>query len=77
MTTAPSMTGPALLQEIEARVRRSTSDRVRGLLVEEINGRVVLSGRAPSVYTKQLALHAALELISSGEGFRDRIVVMM
>jgi hypothetical protein len=77
MTSTTSATGSTLLQEIEARVRQTTSDRVRGLLVEEIDGRVVLSGRVPSRYTKQLALHAALELISSGDRFRERIVVMV
>lgn len=65
---------PTLLERIESSVRVSTSDRVRELVVEEVDGRVVLSGRAPNRHTKQLALHAALELIS-GDGFRECIVV--
>ena len=39
--------------------------RIRDLAVEEVQGRVVVRGQVPSHHTKQLALHAALELVSS------------
>ncbi len=52
---------------IEQRVRLTTSDRVRDLMVAEEGGRVLLKGRAPSRHTKQLALHAALEFLSGDE----------
>lgn len=65
-----------LLQQIEARVRDTTSNRVRDLLVErsEPDGGVVVRGQVRTRHTKQLALHAALELLPGGT-LRDRIVV--
>lgn len=70
-TSKPAM---SLLQLIEARVRANTSNRVRGLLVKEVDGQIVLSGRVPTRHTKQLAMHAALELLPS-EGFHEQLVV--
>jgi hypothetical protein len=66
--------GPGLLQQIEARVRDSTSNRVRDLLVEEAGDCVVVRGQVRTRHTKQLALHAALELLPGGR-LRDQIVV--
>ena len=66
--------GPRSIQYIEDRVREHTNNRIRGLIVEEVDGRVVVRGRGPTRYTKQLALHAALELLPE-EGFREQIVV--
>jgi hypothetical protein len=63
-----------LLQQIEARVRNTTSNRVRDLLVEQADGGVVLRGQVRTRHTKQLALHAALELLPVGS-LRDQIVV--
>ena len=64
----------ALLRQIEARVRETTYGRIRGLCVQDEDGQVVIRGRVPSHHAKQLALQAALELVS-GEGFRDCITV--
>ena len=74
MFSTTSESSSSLLQRIEDRVRANTSNRVRGLLVEQVDGRIVLSGRVPTRHTKQLAMHAALELLSS-EGFNEQIVV--
>jgi hypothetical protein len=54
-----------LMEQVETRVRQSTHGRIRNLLVEEVQGRLVIRGQAPSHHTKQLALHGALELLSS------------
>ena len=53
-----------LKQQVESRVLQSTHGRIRNLMVEENQGRVVVRGRVPSHHTKQLALHGALELVS-------------
>jgi hypothetical protein len=63
-----------LLQQIEARVRDTTSNRVRDLLVEEVGDCVVVRGQVRNRHTKQLALHAALELLPGGR-LHDQIVV--
>lgn len=63
-----------LLQEIETRVRHTTSNRVRGLLVEHSDEGVVVRGLVRTRHMKQLALHAALELLPVGS-LRDQIVV--
>ncbi len=65
---------PLLIQQVEDKVRENTFNRIRGLHVEEIDGRVVVSGRVPTRHTKQLALHAALELLNP-DRFGERIVV--
>jgi hypothetical protein len=64
----------SLAQRVEHRIRQSTHGRIRNLVVEEISGQVVVSGRAPSHHAKQLALHGALELLS-GDCFAERITV--
>jgi hypothetical protein len=74
MHVGPSVYEESLLREIEARVRRTTHGRIRGLSVEEVGGQVVVRGQAPSRHAKQLALQAALELVS-GDGFRECITV--
>ncbi len=63
-----------LLQRIEDSVRQTTYGRIRDLSVEEEEGRVVLRGQVPSRHTKQLALHAVLQLVS-GDRFRECITV--
>jgi hypothetical protein len=65
---------PTLVQRIETKVRQSTHGRIRNLSVQEIAGQVIVSGQAPSRHTKQLALHGALELLSS-DRFAERITV--
>ena len=66
--------GPSLAQQVETRVRQLTHGRIRDLLVEEVQGRVVVRGHVPSHHTKQLALQGALELIS-GDRFCANITV--
>ena len=65
---------PTLAQRIESRVRQFTHGRIHNLVVEEIQGQVIISGQAPSRHTKQLALQGALELLSS-EQFAERITI--
>ncbi len=65
----------ALVPQVESRVRASTHDRIRGLAVEEVQGRLVVRGRATSHHARQLALHAALELLGCDQ-FAADIVVM-
>lgn len=66
--------GQSLTQQIETSVRRSTHGRIRDLLVEEVQGRVVVRGHVPSHHTKQLALQGALALLS-GDRFSAKITV--
>ena len=74
MLRDPVECGSALIREVEDRVRKTTHGRIRGLEVEEVQGHVVVRGQAPSQHMKQLALHAALEVLS-GERFRACITV--
>jgi len=64
----------SLLEMVEARVRRSTHNRIRNLSVEQIQGRFVVGGQVASQHTKQLAISGALELLS-GDQFASNIVV--
>ncbi len=66
--------GDSLVQQVEDRVRQTTHGRIRGLAVEEIQGNVVIRGQVPSHHTRQLALHAALELLG-GDRCRSFITV--
>lgn len=70
----PVEDGMTLTERVESRVRESTYGRIRNLFVEEIQGRVVVRGHAPSHHTKQLALHGALEVLS-GDRFCSKITV--
>ena len=54
----------ALTEQVETRVRQATHDRIRGLSVEEVRGRVVIRGSSATYHTKQLALHGALEVLA-------------
>lgn len=62
------------LREIEAEIRRSTGNRVRGLAVEREDQRVVIRGLVPTWHTKQLALHAVLDLIEDDD-LAERLTV--
>ena len=68
-------TVPSLAQRVESRIRHFTQGRIRNLVVEEVQGQLVISGQAPSRHAKQLALHGALELMSS-EQFAERITIV-
>lgn len=48
---------------IENRIRSKTHGRIRDLKVEVTDHTVVLLGMAPNYYTKQLALHGALDAV--------------
>jgi hypothetical protein len=63
-----------LAQRVETRVRQTTHGRIRNLLVQEVQGQVIISGQVPSRHAKQLALQGALELISS-DRFAERITI--
>jgi hypothetical protein len=64
MLLDPAPKAMTLAQQVETRVRESTHGRIRNLMVEEVQGRVVVRGQVPSHHTKQLALQGALELLS-------------
>lgn len=64
----------SLVELLESSIMQTTHGRIRDLAVEEVQGRVVVRGRVPSYHTKQLALHAALELIP-GDRFDSHITV--
>jgi hypothetical protein len=64
----------SLIEQVEERVRLTTNDRIRGLTVEEVHGRVVIRGRAATYHTKQMALQGALELLP-GSRLRTEITV--
>ncbi|WP_422926471.1 hypothetical protein [Singulisphaera sp. PoT] len=65
---------PTLSERVESRIRESTYGRIRNLSVEEVAGRLVVRGRAPSHHTRQLALHGVLQLLS-GDRLHEKIVV--
>jgi hypothetical protein len=66
--------GPSLVQRVELSVRQFTHGRIRNLVVEEVQGQVIVSGQAPSRHAKQLAMHGALELLS-GDRFAENITI--
>ncbi len=66
--------GLSLAQRVEGKVREVTHGRIRNLIVEEVQGQVIVSGQVPSRYTKQMALHGALEYLS-GDCFSERITI--
>ncbi len=70
----PSLLEPTLVQQVEARVRQASHDRIRNLEVSEVQGRLVVRGHAPSHHAKQLALYGLLELVPSDQ-FRAHITV--
>ena len=66
--------GWSLVHQVETRVRDLTHGRIRDLVVEERNGCIFVSGRAPSRHIKQMAFHGILEMIS-GERFSEEISI--
>ncbi|MCA9088203.1 MAG: BON domain-containing protein [Planctomycetaceae bacterium] len=66
---APSLLSPAqdLLARLERTIHCRTGGRISDLRVESINEGIVLSGRAPTYYAKQLATHAALTELEAQE----------
>ena len=64
----------SLTDEVETWVRLISHDRIRGLTVEEVDGRVVIRGQAATYHTKQLAVQGALEVLP-GDRLRTEITV--
>lgn len=64
-----------LTEQVADQVRRYTYGRIRNLEVEETRGRVEVRGEVRTWHAKQLALQAALEMLS-GDRLRERIVVI-
>jgi len=56
-----SQTSLSVVDVVEQIVRSRTCGMIRGLRVEVVDGTIILSGRAGTYYTKQLATHAALK----------------
>ena len=55
-----------LVDRIERLIAERTSGLIKGLRVEVFPGEVVLSGWTQTYYAKQLATHAALDVIETG-----------
>ena len=67
-------TALSLAKRVETKVRQLTHGRIRNLVVEEIQGQVIVSGQAPPAMPSSLPLHGALELLS-GEMFAEKITI--
>jgi hypothetical protein len=74
MIATPQTPAIDLSTMIERRIVSSTHGRVRDLRVEVAGGSVVLRGRVATYYTKQLALHGALDELGDA-GLIDEIQV--
>ena len=66
--------GPSLVERVETKVRQHTHGQIRNLVVKEVQGQVIVSGQVPSRHAKQLAMHGALELLSS-DCFSEKITI--
>jgi len=51
------------VEQLAGRIRLRTDRRLRGLTISRDRGHVLISGRAPSFYVRQLAEQAAMELL--------------
>jgi hypothetical protein len=51
------------VEQVRSRINEATHGRIRALAVEEVGGLLVVRGHAPSHHLRQLALHAALDLL--------------
>lgn len=60
---------------IERQVHSRTSGTIRGLRIEVNDQSVVMTGRAPTYYTKQLATHAVLDAASHAVQLTNNIEV--
>jgi hypothetical protein len=64
----------SLTEQVATRVRQTTHGRIRDLTICEDHGRILVRGQAPTQHAKQLALHAALQLLS-GDRLHAEITV--
>ena len=58
---------------LEGLIARRTGGRVRGLHVEQVDGRVLVHGRCSSYHIRQLALAAVLEAFEASESQSERV----
>ena len=58
---------------LECAIVRRTSDRIRDLHVETVDGRTIVRGRSNSYHVKQLALVAVLEACEASESQSEKI----
>ena len=65
----------ALERAIERQIRQRTWGRLQGLEVRARHDLVIIRGRAPSYYVKQLALQGVLELVGSAGAMRIHLHV--
>ncbi|CAN5908445.1 hypothetical protein BH23PLA1_BH23PLA1_11140 [soil metagenome] len=65
----------SLIDQVQHSIEQTTHGQIRDLSVEEVQGRVVVCGQAPSYHAKQLAFQAALELLPS-DRFSANITVV-
>ncbi len=66
---------PSLAQRVETNVRQAAYGRIRNLVVEEVQGQVIVSGRwRPRGTSSSCGFRAALELLS-GDRFAERITI--
>lgn len=66
-----------LAEAVERQVRSMTFGQVRELHVETTGGVVILRGRVDTYYLKQIAQHAALEVVSDCELLNEILVVSL
>jgi hypothetical protein len=72
--SSSSMEGLSLVERVRSRICEATHGRIRDLVVEEVGGRVEVRGQSGSQHLRQVALQAALELLS-GDRFSAKITV--
>jgi 3-oxoacyl-[acyl-carrier-protein] synthase III len=58
---------------LEYKIAKRTGGRVRGLRVENVNGRVIASGRCDTHDVRQLAVAAVLEAFEASEYQSEKI----
>ena len=66
--------GSSLVERVETRVRDRTHGRVRGLVVEERDGRIFVCGRVSSRHIKSVECQCVIEMVS-GERFAEEITI--
>jgi len=62
-------------EELEFQIRERTAGRVKNLRVYRSDDGVVLQGSSHTFYAKQLAQHAALQLVPRGRLLNEIVVV--
>lgn len=60
---------------MEMSIAKRTGGQVRNLRVETVDGRIIISGRANSYYTRQLAIDAVREEFAASDFQSDRIAM--